>query len=266
MIDIKNPNIPLMSEEGLTQIMLVYKILYEKGKYYLPSTAYIANMVNLSTDHNPVDNNIEEFYALKKQCTIQEICSLLKAMKEDIESYGLEDFINKKRKQSNLPTFLSCLNEIDINSAVQYSEDMIKENVENNEINKLPKLIKFLYEEYIGIDEKHTGINTLPFVINKDVFDSDHNEQGRKRFRVYINNPLGKSGVDFYLIFIKRLIEQRIPYTCKFNYNKSEERKDKSIFYFPIEYLNEVNKILDDIYTEYPDLISKFGTPMTACA
>jgi len=266
MFDINNPNIPLINDEGLEQIMLIYKSLYDKGKHYLPAAAYIANIVKLSTDHNPIRSNIEEFYVLRKYCCIQEICSLINAMKEDIEIYGLEEFIGKKKKQSDSPDFLSCLNVTDISDAIQYPKEMIKENIEKDEISKLPKLIKFLYEENSIIDERHAGISTLPYIIHKEVFDSEHNNQGRKRFRVYINNPLGKSGVEFYLIFIKKLIEQRIPYSVKFNYNKLEDRKDKSIFYFPIEYLNAVTKILDDIYIEYPELISNFGTPPTACA
>jgi hypothetical protein len=266
MIDLNNPNVPLMTEEGLTKTMLLYQKLYKEGRYYLPAGAYVANLIGLSAERDPIGNNIEEFKALTEDCAIKEIVLLIDAMKEDINTYGLEAFIKEKRRQSNSKELLPCLNTVDILAAMRYPKDMIKVNIERKAIHRLPKLIQYLYGEYKTIDDQHSGINKLPYIINKEVFDGEHDGQGRPRFRVYLNNPLGKSGVVFLQIFIKRLIEQRIPYNYKFNYNTQVERKDKSIFYFPIEYLNEVTQILDGIYIEYPELISQFGSPDVACA
>lgn len=263
MIDIKNPNIPIMSDEGLEKIMLLYNYLYNNGIY--KPKEYIVNLIKLSTDYNSTEYNKNEYDAHTTEYSIEVLFSLLQAMKEDIENYGLNEYINRIKKQcvGNLNKYMTYAY---IYKAINCPKEIIKEYILTGKINELPEFIQYLYNQN-KITEEHNGnINTIPYVTDKYTNDPEQYGQGRKVFRVYLNNPIGKSGLDFYLLFVNKLIEKRIPFENKFCYNENPERKDKSIFYFATDYLNDVMKILDDIDNERPDLTSKFGTPPTVCA
>ena len=267
MINLEEFNVPIMSDEGLTKVIEVYKKLYESGTYYLHSQKYIGNIVALSDSKIPdeYDKNIVDDINLKRQCSIRIIIALLNAIKEDIYNNGIENYINNLKIQGYKPE--GILNVETIYKAINYPIDILVKNISEGNTEKLPLFIKQLYinnylnEEVIGLN------NEMPFMIDKFNNDPETIGQGKKRFRLYLNNSVSKSGYEFYCIFVEKLIRKRIPYTNKYNYNvKDNLRNDKSIFYFSTDYLQDVIGILDEIEMQYPDITSKFGTPLSICA
>lgn len=264
--DLENVNIPMMSDEGLLRVMEVYRKLYNQGKSY--PNGYITNSVYLSTDRPQPKIKLHEFNNINNITVyyVEMISNLLNAMREDIINYGWSNYITQIQKQSGNSELMNYLNSKDIAKAINYPKDMLAIKIREGKINELPPLIQFLYNRNMFCDDHIGELETLPFIISKPVTDLEQKRGGRKSFRVYFNNPINKSGFHFNMIFLKKLIEQRIPYDNKYCYNVSADRKDKSIFYFPVDYLNDVTKILDDIQIQYPDLINQFGTPPIASA
>ena len=105
MINLEEFNVPIMSDEGLTKVIEIYKKLYESGTYYLPSQGYIGNIVSLSDSKIPdeYDKNIVNDINLKRQCSIRIIIALLNAIKEDIYNNGIENYINNLKIQGYKP-------------------------------------------------------------------------------------------------------------------------------------------------------------------
>ena len=260
MIDLNNPNIPIMSDEGIGKIIKYYDSLYKEGKYN--GEIYITNAIKLSTDRNPVEENTDHNIEIMNNNRIEITYSLILAMLQDIRTYGIKGYIDKMNSQAS-EKFRKYLTPSEITKVALCSKEKIARCIKTNNIEELPETIQYIYNK--TADEDHVGpYFELPYVTCKT--SKNLKETNIYDFRLYLNNPLGENGLEFYKIFVKKLIKKRVPYDNKFNYNKDSNRKDKSIFYFSMDYLEEVTSALDEMAIEYPELIRKFGTPPTVCA
>ena len=261
--------IPALEDENIEKIINYYKNLYKKDLWFEP-IKYISNLIKINNDKMP-DYKTKCKTNINTEYHIEIIMKLLESMLEDYYKYGDIDYFKKINQQNgnNQSSKISKLFRIDNKYQILYLRhefflDDIKKRIRNNTIDKLPPIIEYICEERktCDIGDDVTYLNRLPYIEKKINNLEEHNiGKPRRKFRVYLNNPSNKSGLDFLLILSFKLIENRIPYTYKFNYNSGYNRHDRTIFYFPIEYINEVINIFDEIEKENPKLIAEFGTP-----
>lgn len=255
--------IPGLSDEGVTKTISLYKNLYKEGKIATQGTAssrYLHNIINLSTDRKPTENDLD-FENNKRKIYPYQISimfAFLDAMKEDIEEYGIDEYIKRINNQILIPNLFTYEK---VYKAIKFPRDIIIKRVSQGKIDSFPDIIKYLYDQSRIIGVNNTYSNRVLFIDRN--FDGDIKERmsttGKKMFRLYLNTPIGKSGIEFFHILSNALIKKRIPFGYK--YNENPKYKDKTIMYFPADYIKDVVSILDSIGEKYPEIISKFGTP-----
>lgn len=121
--------------------------------------------------------------------------------------------------------------------------------------------------------EEHAGnIIECPYDIptrTNNIVPADQAQFSDGKYRIYFSSPSGKPRAEFLTTYAKKCIDEKIPFDMKGMERPNREPGsapsyfDSTVFYVLPDHLEKTIKILEEIKQESPDLIAKFGSPIT---
>lgn len=236
---LREPNIPIMSDEGLYALAdYIFQrkwMGFEKG----PS-----RRITLA-DSKPF--TMEEPLSAKDKKELE--CKVFKLVVSEMSKDIISNprFLTDLYKKNNEYSKFSRNDFIEIVRLVE--RDQIEEAISTDLGKLIYRLNADFSQDHIGSTEK------LPLSKHKEKIED------KDQVRIYINSSNGKTATQFLYEYISKCIELGIPYDLKGLNNTQQERADGTVLYVAIKDLDKSIEILKGIN---PEFVKTFGTPLAS--
>ena len=251
---IDNGRIPLMSKEGVSELVRVSTEFLRNGQIELKDgrvyRGYNTTRIIRLEGHkeSPPNEHVDESFISETRCAV--LCAILKKLREEKD-------INKVR-QGIARVFSSAayMSDDEIRAIINTPDEILYGYFVEGK-GSMPEALKTMYEEYTHHAEHAGGREELPY-------ECVSGNSANNTYRIYMNLPQNKTTYEFWKRFRIKCVERGVSYDAKTSNSEGGGiTLDGQIIYVAEEEADIVLGILEELAVEIPEITEVAGTPIS---